>query len=70
MYDMSEHALKSYEVQSTQEELEFFKKNIFLVLAPFSFILFFFFNIYLFIYLAASGLSCGTQELRCGMWAL
>ena len=26
-----------------------------------------FFNIYLFI-LAAPGLSCGTQDLRCGMW--
>ena len=30
-------------------------------------------NIYLFIYLflgAASGLSCGTQDLHCSMWDL
>ena len=29
---------------------------------------FFFFNIYLFIYLAALGLSCSTRDLRCSMW--
>ena len=31
---------------------------------------FIFFKKYLFIYLAALGLSCGTQDLRCGMWDL
>ena len=28
---------------------------------------FFFFDFYLFIYLAASGLSCGMWDLHCGM---
>ena len=31
---------------------------------------FFFFNIYLFIYLAAPGLSCSTRDLRCSIQAL
>ena len=34
------------------------------------FTLFFFFNIYLFIILAAPGLSCGTRDLHCGLWDL
>ena len=33
----------------------------------FSSLCFFFLNIYLFIYLAASGLSCSTRDPRCGM---
>ena len=31
---------------------------------------FFFFFKYLFIYLAALGLSCRTRDLHCGMWDL
>ena len=42
--------------------------SIAMVQSYFSFI--YFLNIYLFIYLAVSGLRCSMQDLRCGVWDL